>query len=234
MDAFYSRNHGPFPDIAPQHWRMRVDGMVDNRSPSHTTNWSTGSAPTRWWRPWRAPATDGRNCCGCARYRARTPGPMGRSRPPNGVEPGWQTSSKRQESITMTTFARCVQRSRRGARGRPRPVLRQLHPVEQGHVAGSAAGLGDEFRTASTRPRWPGAGRGAGLYRGAQRQVGHCHHASKRSRRRTTFRPATIASFRLMPTPTPRRPARAFRCRRCRSTATSWSPVTTPRFPPAR
>jgi sulfite oxidase len=29
VDAFYSRNHGPFPDIAPEDWRLRVDGMVD-------------------------------------------------------------------------------------------------------------------------------------------------------------------------------------------------------------
>jgi sulfite oxidase len=29
MDAFYSRNHGPFPDIAPEDWRLRLDGMVD-------------------------------------------------------------------------------------------------------------------------------------------------------------------------------------------------------------
>jgi sulfite oxidase len=29
IDTFYSRNHGPFPDIAPEHWRLQVDGMVD-------------------------------------------------------------------------------------------------------------------------------------------------------------------------------------------------------------
>ncbi|MCW2624718.1 MAG: putative oxidoreductase [Mycobacterium sp.] len=29
LDAFYSRNHGQFPDIAPDHWRLRVDGTVD-------------------------------------------------------------------------------------------------------------------------------------------------------------------------------------------------------------
>jgi sulfite oxidase len=29
IDTFYSRNHGPFPDIAPERWRLRVDGMVD-------------------------------------------------------------------------------------------------------------------------------------------------------------------------------------------------------------
>jgi sulfite oxidase len=29
VDAFYySRNHGPFPDIAPEHWSLTVDGMV--------------------------------------------------------------------------------------------------------------------------------------------------------------------------------------------------------------
>jgi sulfite oxidase len=29
VDTFYSRNHGPFPDIAPERWRLQVDGMVD-------------------------------------------------------------------------------------------------------------------------------------------------------------------------------------------------------------
>lgn len=29
IDAFYARNHGPFPDIAAEHWRLRIDGMVD-------------------------------------------------------------------------------------------------------------------------------------------------------------------------------------------------------------
>jgi sulfite oxidase len=29
LDAFYSRNHGPFPDIAPEQWRLTVGGMVD-------------------------------------------------------------------------------------------------------------------------------------------------------------------------------------------------------------
>jgi sulfite oxidase len=29
LDAFYCRNHGPFPDIAPGQWRLTVDGMVD-------------------------------------------------------------------------------------------------------------------------------------------------------------------------------------------------------------
>ncbi len=28
VDAFYSRNHGPVPDIARDDWRLRVDGMV--------------------------------------------------------------------------------------------------------------------------------------------------------------------------------------------------------------
>ena len=29
LDAFYSRNHGPFPDIAPEQWRLTIDGAVD-------------------------------------------------------------------------------------------------------------------------------------------------------------------------------------------------------------
>ena len=29
IDAFYARNHGPFPEIAPQQWRVTVDGLVD-------------------------------------------------------------------------------------------------------------------------------------------------------------------------------------------------------------
>lgn len=29
IDAFYARNHGPFPDIAPQQWQLAVNGLVD-------------------------------------------------------------------------------------------------------------------------------------------------------------------------------------------------------------
>jgi len=29
VDAFYARNHGPFPDIASHQWRLTVDGVVD-------------------------------------------------------------------------------------------------------------------------------------------------------------------------------------------------------------
>jgi sulfite oxidase len=29
IEAFYSRNHGPFPDLDPATWRLRVDGLVD-------------------------------------------------------------------------------------------------------------------------------------------------------------------------------------------------------------
>jgi sulfite oxidase len=29
VDAFYARNHGPFPDIAPQRWQLTVDGQVE-------------------------------------------------------------------------------------------------------------------------------------------------------------------------------------------------------------
>lgn len=29
VDTFYSRNHGPVPDLDPASWRLRVDGLVD-------------------------------------------------------------------------------------------------------------------------------------------------------------------------------------------------------------
>ena len=29
VEAFYARNHGPFPDITPHHWHLTVDGMVE-------------------------------------------------------------------------------------------------------------------------------------------------------------------------------------------------------------
>lgn len=29
LDTFYSRNHGPIPDIDPERWRLRVDGLVE-------------------------------------------------------------------------------------------------------------------------------------------------------------------------------------------------------------
>src|SRR4051794_25517040 len=29
IEAFYSRNHGPAPDLDPAAWRLRVDGLVD-------------------------------------------------------------------------------------------------------------------------------------------------------------------------------------------------------------
>src|SRR6476620_3223745 len=29
VDGFYARNHGPFPDIAAQQWRLTVGGLVD-------------------------------------------------------------------------------------------------------------------------------------------------------------------------------------------------------------
>lgn len=30
VEAFYARNHGPIPDIDPQAWQLRVDGLVDH------------------------------------------------------------------------------------------------------------------------------------------------------------------------------------------------------------
>src|SRR3954462_11164047 len=29
IEAFYSRNHGPFPDLDPSTWRLCIDGLID-------------------------------------------------------------------------------------------------------------------------------------------------------------------------------------------------------------
>src|ERR1700751_333685 len=29
IEAFYARNHGPFPDISPHQWQLSIDGCVD-------------------------------------------------------------------------------------------------------------------------------------------------------------------------------------------------------------
>ena len=29
IEAFYSRNHGPSPDLDPATWRLRIGGLVD-------------------------------------------------------------------------------------------------------------------------------------------------------------------------------------------------------------
>ncbi len=29
VESFYSRNHGPIPQLDPQTWRLRVDGLVE-------------------------------------------------------------------------------------------------------------------------------------------------------------------------------------------------------------
>src|SRR5947209_16037735 len=29
IEVFYSRNHGPIPDLEPASWRLRIDGLVD-------------------------------------------------------------------------------------------------------------------------------------------------------------------------------------------------------------
>ena len=38
LDAFYSRNHGPFPDIAPEQWRRPSMGWLPSRSPCRSIN----------------------------------------------------------------------------------------------------------------------------------------------------------------------------------------------------
>ena len=62
LDAFYCRNHGLFPDIAPVQWRLTVNGLVAKTLTLTYDQLPAISAPTRWWRPWPAPATGAPNC----------------------------------------------------------------------------------------------------------------------------------------------------------------------------
>ncbi len=45
LDAFYSRNHGPFPDIARDQWRLEVDGLIDTPLTLTYDQLVTGFAP---------------------------------------------------------------------------------------------------------------------------------------------------------------------------------------------
>jgi len=108
LDAFYSRNHGPFPDIGREQWGLTVNGMVDNpltvTYDQLTSGFTAHSVVATL-------ACAGNRRAELLRVRpipGKDPGPTGRSRPPNGVERGWQRSSTRQESTMMTA---CTWRS---------------------------------------------------------------------------------------------------------------------------
>src|SRR5260370_30933489 len=47
LDAFYARNHGPFPDIAVEQWQLTVAGLVD-RPLSLTYDDLTTNFPQHW------------------------------------------------------------------------------------------------------------------------------------------------------------------------------------------
>ena len=67
LDAFYARNHGPFPDIPVEQWQLTVAGLVD-RPLSLTYDDLTTNFPQHWvvaepcglssWRlsSWRRPS----------------------------------------------------------------------------------------------------------------------------------------------------------------------------------
>ena len=62
LDTFYCRNHGSFPDIPPQQWRVTVGDIVDMPFTLTYEQLTTGSPRTPWWRPWSAPVTGALKC----------------------------------------------------------------------------------------------------------------------------------------------------------------------------
>ncbi len=134
LDAFYSRNHGPFPDIAPEQWRLTVDGAVDtplevtyDRLTSEFTAHSVvatlvcaGNRRAELLNVRPIPGKDpwAHGAISTAEWRGAQAG----RRPP------------RRWSPPCRGLARRVRRPRRRPGSRPRAVLRQLHPAYQGAV----------------------------------------------------------------------------------------------------
>ena len=103
LDAFYARNHGAFPDIPVEEWRLTVDGMVDKASELTYEELTTRFALTWWWRRSLVPVTGAPNCSKRARYQARTHGSMGQHRWPSGPARDLPMFSKPPGCTTMRT-----------------------------------------------------------------------------------------------------------------------------------
>ena len=51
VEAFCSRNHGPFPDLAQAAWRLRVDGLVDRELVLSLADLQQRFRPRTRWSP---------------------------------------------------------------------------------------------------------------------------------------------------------------------------------------
>ena len=180
VDTFYARNHGPFPDIRADQWRLNIDGRVDKPLTLTYDELTSGFTAHSVVATLVCAGNRRAELLNVHPIPGKDPWGTGRSRPPNGAEPGWPTYSPRL-ACTRGWTACGVPRPRRRPGSRPRAVLRQLDPANQGDVGRSAAGLADEWPAVAAGARRPGAGGGARLHRGPQRQVGHHDHRATRT-----------------------------------------------------
>ena len=96
-DTFYTRNHGPVPELDPGRWRLRVDGLVRDDLDLSLDDLAPGFEHHGWSRRCSARATVAPGCSRCATSPASTPGDRAPRRRPPGPVSGWPTCWPRPE-----------------------------------------------------------------------------------------------------------------------------------------
>jgi sulfite oxidase len=215
LEAFYCRNHGPFPDITREQWRLTVDGMVQkpltltyDRLTSQFTPHSVvatlacaGNRRAELLRVRPIPGKDpwAHGAISTAEWRGvRLADVLGAAGVDldEGLHVAFSAPDVAQEASPVQSYGSSIPLSK----AMSEEVLLAWEMNSEPLPRSTVARCGWSCRATSG----PAASSGS--------QPSLC----RQSRRQTTSRQATIASFRPTPTPTPCRPAKAFRCRRLR------------------
>ena len=154
VDTFYSRNHGPVPDLDPETWRLTVDGLVGTE-----LSLSLADLRTRFERHELVATLQ---CAGNRRTGLLAVRDIPNEAPWDGGATG--TASWAGVRLCDVLAEAGVPRRRRPRRvpgprprrGRPaRAAVRRLRPGRQGAGTRGAAGLGDERRAPHEPARGP-------------------------------------------------------------------------------
>ena len=108
LDTFYSRNHGPFPDIARDQWRLEVDGLIDTPLTLTYDQLITGFTPVSVVATLACAGNRRTELLNVRAMPGKDPWAHGRSRLPNGVTRGRQMFSRQPACPIMTV---CTWRS---------------------------------------------------------------------------------------------------------------------------